>query len=168
MYKLEVKLTKELSRTLYVPENILFSNLDSILRTLFGFSYFHLSVFEFPGLNTVMWDYEKTIPGERAMDMNDVPIKDYLEFFTKFAWSYDLGNTYRFIIRIKKANQKYDTDYPFVESFVGEYNPIEDISPYDFGEMLECALKNMEFPDWLPDFELEKFNIDEVNQKLRG
>ena len=84
MFKLVVKLNNihaKLTRIVIVPQNIKFSQLDSILRTFFVFSYFHLSIFEFPGLNTPLWDFQKTLPQERAMDMNEIPIGDYLGLF---------------------------------------------------------------------------------------
>lgn len=170
MFKLTAKLDRikpEISRTIYVPEHVKFSYLDDILRDAFGFSYFHLSTFEFPGLNAKLWDFKRTFPNERAMDMNKIPIRDYLELFRKFSWTYDLGGSYTFTIKVKKANKKYDKDYPFIESFECQYNPIEDCSPLDFEEMLYCTLNGIEFPDYLPDFEMEIFDIDEVNEKLK-
>ena len=170
MFKLVVKLNgfkPEISRTVYVREDISFSHLDSILRKVFGFSYFHLSIFEFPGLNAPLWDFDKTYPDCRAMDMNEIPVKDYFGLFKKFSWTYNLMKSYTFTVSIRKTNRKYDTDYPFVESFNGDYNPIEDVSIYDFEEMLYCTLNSIEFPDYLPDFEMEEFNINEVNEILK-
>ena len=33
--------------------------------------------------------------------------------------------------------------------------------------MLYCTLNNIELPNYLPDFEMEKFDIDEVNKTLK-
>ena len=171
MYKLVVKLDgikPELSRTIYVPEDILFSELDDILRKVFSLSYFHLSIFRFPGLNTPIWDYQKTYPNGPAMDMNDLNISDYFTLFKKFSWTYNLNKSYDFTISIRKADRKLARSYPFVDSYRGEYDPLEDVSFYDFDEMHFYTIKGMEWPEWLPDFEMEKFNIDEVNRKLMG
>ncbi len=170
MFKFVIKLNRirpEISRTVYVPQNFKFSDLDDVLRCVFGLSHFHLSVFTFPGLNTYLWDFDKTYPDVRALDMNDIPIMDYMGLFRKFSWTYDLNKSYVFTVNLRKADKKFNTDYPFVESFKCEYNPIEDCHPIDFEEMYYCTLNNIEFPDYLPDFEMEKFSLDEVNDKLR-
>jgi len=170
MYKLVVKLNNihaKLTRTVIVPQNIKFNELDSILRTIFGLSYLHLSIFEFPGLNTPLWDFEKTFPQERAMDMNEIPIRDYLGLFKKFYWTYDLGSSYIFTLSVRKANKKQKSDHPFIESFECDYQPIEDCHVSDFDEMLYYTLNDYRMPDYLPDFEMEKFNLDEVNEKLK-
>ena len=117
MFKLVVKLNAfkpAISRTIYVGEDIKFSDLDSILRNIFNFSYFHLSVFKFPGLNAPLWDFQKTYSNEPALDMNDIPIKDYLTLFKKFSWTYDLNKSYEFTINIRKADKKFSTDYPLL------------------------------------------------------
>ena len=170
MFKFAVRLNKikpEISRTVYIPEDFKFSDLDSVLRRVFGLSYFHLSKFTFSGLNAPLWDFDKTYPDEMAMDMNDIPIGDYINLFRKFSWTYDLNKSYIFTVYVRKADKKFNTDYPFVESFKGDYNPLEDCHPSDFEIMYYCTLNNIEFPDCLPDFEMEKFNLDEVNDKLK-
>lgn len=170
MFKLQVKLDKisiKLSRTVIVPENINFNDLDCVLRRVFNFSYFHISIFKFPGLNTPVWDFDKAFPDCAAMDMKDICIRDYLMLFKKFTWTYDLNNSYEFTITIRKANKKYTFDYPFVESFECDYQLIGDCHVYDFDEMLYCTVNGHEMPDYLPDFEMEKFNLDEINEKLK-
>ena len=169
MYKLIVKLNgvkPEISRTVYVSKNITFTKLDSILRTVFSFSYAHISVFNFDGLNTQMWDFDRCMPGELSAPMN-VKLSDYLELFKKFTWSYDLGSTYTFTVNVRKADRKLFKDYPFVESYTGRYNPIEDRHPYDFEEMIHYEENNLEMPDYLSNFDMEYFDIDEVNRKLK-
>lgn len=168
MYKLEVKLDgvrPTLSRTVLVPEDIDFAGLDHILRTVFSLSYFHLSLFNIDGLNTPIWDFEKTYPSTRAVDMNGRAVADYFTMFKRCLWAYDLSGSWTFTIKIKKTKVK--KDYPLVESFEGEYNPIEDCHVSDFQDMLEYTLEGVEFPDWLPDFEMEKFDIGKTNSKLK-
>ena len=168
MYKLTVKLDElkpTISRTVCVPEDITFIKLNDILSTVFDFSSLHLSVFNFPGLNAPLWDYKRCYPDSAAMDMNDILISEYLSLFKKFNWTYDLGHSYEFTIKVTKT--KADKDYPFVEAFECECNPIEDCSPYDFEEMMYCYLNNQKYFDYLPDFEMEIFDIEKVNRNLK-
>ena len=43
-----------------------------------------------------------------------------------------------------------------------------DAGRYDFEEMLYCTVKGIEFPHYLPDFEMEVFDIDKVNDKYES
>ena len=171
MYKLHIKLNRlkpELSRTLYVPDNMDFKKLDTLLREVFDFTYAHLSIFEFDGLKTPMWDFDKTFPDTKSVDMNGTQISDYLELIKKFYWTYDLNKSYVFTVSIRRPNKKYDTDYPFIESYKCDFNPIEDCHPLDFEEMLYFTLNGERLPDYLPDFDMEKFDLDEANERLKN
>ena len=146
-YVLKVKFDRfkpEISRTLTVPSGITFDRLCGIFEIAFALSPYHLSTFSFPGINAVLWDFDKTDPDETCMDMKDVVISDYLDLFRKFYWRYDLSRGWSFTVKVKKSKKK--TDYPFVSE--GEYNLPED---YDF-------FTAEDHPD---------FDIDETNERLR-
>ena len=169
LYKLVVKLDgvkPAISRTVYVARNITFTDLDAILRTVFSFTYAHLSVFGFDGLNTRMWDFNRCMPDELSAPM-DVKITDYLELFKSFSWTYDLNKSYTFKIKVRKPDKKLIRDWPFVEGYEGIYDPIEDRHPADFEEMIYYAENGLEMPDWLSNFEMEYFDIGEVNGRLK-
>lgn len=157
-YELKIKLDDfkpEISRTILIPKKLLFNELCNILEIIFSFSTLHLSIFSFPGLKIQMWDLNKAHPGEACVDMNNVPISDYFDLFKKCYWTYDLSNNWSFTIKIKKT--KKVENYPVVKSFMGEFNPLEDFGQY----YLEELLYNKNYDD------LTRFNLDEVNNKLK-
>ena len=170
MYKLYVKLDDfkpEISRTIYVPENIKFFNLDSILRHSFALGYAHISLFYFDGLQTPIGDLERLSGYRRAVDMSETYISDYINLFRKFSWVFDLNKTYKFTVKIRKPEAKYDSDWPFIESFECDYNPIEGCFPEDFKIMLNCTLNDEKIPEYILDFPMEKFDLDKTNEKLK-
>ena len=176
-YELNIKLKDfavEISRVITIPKTLTFYDLDAIMKILFNFGYFHMSIFEVPGLDTFLTDFRGSYV-EGAVDYTDIRLSDYFDFFKKVSWSYDLATPWKFDIKIK--NIKKAPDYPEVKEFKGKYSPEEDFNDY-FETFVYCMENNLELPEWFKenisyydfdDFEdiLTEFDIDEVNKKLK-
>ncbi len=150
-YELKVTLagcSHVISRTIIVPETLSFAALASDLRTIFDLTFFNPSLFQFPGINTPLWD------------KNDhIIIKDFLDLFKKFTWLY-YSKSLTFNVKVKKT--KKAEDYSFVTSYEEKYNPLDYRSSYEFDEILYEIEKG---DRGLEDITL--FDIDEVNEKIR-
>ncbi len=150
-YELKIRLadcTHEISRTIIVPETLSFAHLASDLRTIFDLTFFNPSLFQFPGINTPLWD-----------ENDHIVINDFLGLFKKFTWIYYSKNL-TFNVRVKKTNKANDSTV--VKSFEGKYNPLDYRSACEFDEILYEIDANKRGLEDITCFDMEK-----VNEKLK-
>ena len=131
-----------------MPETLSFAALASDLKTIFDLTFFSPSLFRFPGINTPLWDKN-----------DQIIIKDFLDLFKKFTWTY-YSKSLDFNVKVKKT--KKAEDYSYVTSYEGKYNLLDYRSAYEFDEILyeiEAGKRGLQ--------DITLFDIDEVNGKLR-
>ena len=158
-------------RDLIIPENITFYELDNILKTLWGFNGYHMSMFFIKNADIHIMD--KTI-ADSCMDFDfhdskTTKINDFFERYKKITYWYDFGDDWQFDIEIKKIVD-YDKDYVTIKRFKGKYNPIEDCGGvYGLSGIIECAENSYDdgyFSD-LVEY-LNEFDMDYAQNLLKN
>lgn len=114
-------------RDLIIPDNITFTELDDIMKTLWGFNGHHLSCFLIEKDNMIVTDEDLAKETMMGCDYeaNTTIISEVFDRYDKVTYWYDFGDDWRFDIEIKKKID-YDKDYVTIKRFKGKYNPIED------------------------------------------
>ena len=114
-------------RDLIIPDNITFTELDDILKTLWGFNGHHLSCFLIRKDNLIITDEdlaEETMMG-CDFEANTTLVSEVFDKYDKVTYWYDFGDDWQFDIEIKKKID-YTKDYVTIKRFKGKYDPIED------------------------------------------
>ena len=114
-------------RDVIIPDNITFHELDDILKTLWGFNGYHLSMFMIRNERIHIMDstVAESCMENDYFDSKTTLIRDFFDKYKKITYWYDFGDDWMFDIEIKKTVD-YDKDYVTIKRFKGKYNPIED------------------------------------------
>ncbi len=114
-------------RDLIIPDNITFTELDDIMKTLWGFNGYHLSCFLIRKDKLMVTDEDLARETMMGCDYeaNTTLISEVFDKYDKITYWYDFGDDWQFDIEIKKKID-YDKDYVTIKRFKGKYNPIED------------------------------------------
>lgn len=158
-------------KDLIIPENITFYELDDILKTLWGFNGYHLSMFFLKKEDITIAD--ETVAHacmmEEYLDSKTTMINEFFEKSSKITYWYDFGDDWYFDIEIKKTVD-YDRNYVTIKRFKGKYDPIEDCGGvWALGEII-CLEENPdEGDDYFEDYldYLDEFDMDYVQERLK-
>lgn len=148
-----------------IPDNITFTELDDILKTLWDFNGHHLSCFLLRKSDEIIIDDDLAEETMMGMDYNAnaTTVGEIFDNHDKITYWYDFGDDWRFDIEIKKKID-YDKDYATIKRYKGKYNPIEDCNGvYGLSEIVYCAENPdeeeysdfSEFVEYLEEFDME-------------
>jgi hypothetical protein len=159
-------------RRIQVISDITLFDLHGILQTVMGWTNSHLhefDVFGDPyGDPAVM---EGEVPDERKVTLGKLITGEK----EKFHYLYDFGDSWEHEILVEKILPlESGTTYPICLKGKRACPPEDCGGPPGYEELLD-ALNDPSHPDhedmfdWLPgDFDSEKFDVEEVNKRLRG
>ena len=158
-------------KDLIIPENITFYELDDILKTLWGFNGYHLSMFILKKEDITIAD-ETVAQGcmmDSYLDSKTTMINEFFEKSSKITYCYDFGDDWEFDIEIKKT-VGYDRNYVTIKRFKGKYCPIEDCGGVGvLSEIIYLAQNPDEGDDYFEDYldYLDEFDMGYVQELLK-
>ena len=151
-------------KDLIIPENITFYELDDILKTLWSFNGYHLSMFILKNENFNIMDeaVARACMADNYRDSKTTLINEFFDKSAKITYWYDFGDDWQFDIEIKKTVD-YDKNYVTIKRFKGKYDPIEDCGGRGaFSEIIYLAENPDEsneffddYVDYLCEFDME-------------
>ena len=156
-------------RDLIVPENITFKQLDTILKTTLDFKSIQSSAFEIYQEKTLILDKSLNTVLDAEYDINSTRLAKIFDRYKKIFYLYGMDNDWKFEIAIK-GKVDYVKDYPTLQRFRGEYNPLEECRGAEqFAKVVDCALNGGEKCEECELVKkLKKINIVETQQLLKN
>jgi len=165
------KITPEIWRRILVPETFSINQLHHIIQISLGWTNSHLYMFG-------LWDKKIGDPtlwddGETAWDKK-IKILDVLQKAgDTFPYEYDMGDSWKHTIVLEKTD---DSLLKIPKCLDGaRAAPPEDCGGYPGYKELTHHLKHpekdgyLELLEWMDeDYDLERFDLEEVNKELKG
>jgi hypothetical protein len=176
VYVYQMKVTLEdisppIWRRIQVTSDTTLSRLHRILRTIMGWSDYHLHEFDIDGVTYGKPDKEDIfkVRNEKNVSLNQVVSGER----TRFTYIFDFGDFWRHKILIEKILPlEPGTKYPICIKGKRTSPPEDCGGPGGYFEILK-VLQNPNYPEhdemlkWIGgSFDSEAFDIDEINRKL--
>ena len=159
------------SRDIVVPDYYTFEDLKNVINIIWGFTDNEKSLFILRPFNDVVADESLKNDYNVKYDIHTTQIKEIFNKSLEITYLYDLNE--RWLIGVKvNGKVKCDNDHAIVTDFEGKYNPIEKCGGvWELSEIIYFSKnpkkrdnsKNAKLVD-----KLKKFDIDEVNEKLKN
>jgi len=158
----------EIWREILIENDITFEELHKIIQIAFDWTNSHLYGFN---INGTLF----SVPDEEY-ESDDLDVKNKITEFLfskgqKCIYTYDFGDNWEHEIEIIDILNREKIQYP--KCIAGKRNcPPEDCGSIPGYEGIIEALKSknksehQDLLEWLGDYDLEKFNIDEVNKAI--
>lgn len=184
----------EVWRRLVVPLNYTFPMLHNALQIAFGWKDYHLHEFYLyegkgpvdisyinhsgfhkegykPVLNLVCDDEALSYPNDVKMRMEkDIRLSEIP--FQQAKYNYDFGDNWQHYIEVEEVMDDYDGNYPVCLDGKGDAPP-EDVGGETGYDEFVMVMADENHPDhlrykvWSESLKYEKFDLDEVNWRLR-
>ena len=175
MWGYEVKITLSefspvTSREFIIPENYSFEEFSNVINIILGFSGNQESLFVIRPYNDIIKNKNVKSLLDVTYDTNTTYIKEFFDELPDLDYLYDMED--RWLIGIE-INGKVECkqNYPIVTDFKGVYNPLEGCGGvWELTEIIYYAKKPSARDNSRNaklSFEIKKFNLKEVNKKLK-
>lgn len=158
-------------RRFLVNEQTRLGDLHTIIQVIMGWENDHLHEFNIDNCRYGLLDPD--YPSEVA-DEDDFSLKDLAKSGDKLIYDYDFGDSWRHLLKVEKVLPAKPGAFHATCTDGKRACPPEDCGGFPGYMALLEALKNphddddAELHEWLgEDYDPEKFDLDEVNQRLR-
>lgn len=169
-------------RRLQVPDSLTLEELHYVIQDAFGWDNYHLHSFliggeEYTDLTTVGDELFGTPEDESDFCLDDFAFQEK----NRFDYIYDFGDNWRHTILVEKIvpleNLPSDTQDTVVCLKGKRSAPPEDCGgPWGYEDLVQLILtpkdqldeEERSLLEWAGDFDPDRFDVDEVNSKLRG
>lgn len=184
-YRIKIKLPMmkvipDVTRTVDIPAQITFDQLDSVIEVTMGWWEGHLYEFSIPKANlkipemtTYMQAKDDPFFGSSAEQISpETKIDEYLMTYKKFKYVYDFGDNWEHEVRLMRVLDDYSADHPILVKAVGECPPEDSGGVPGWLDMLD-AYNDPKHPDhqdvvdWLTESDQlpadREIDIDKIN-----
>ena len=160
-------------RRFLVKDNISFHKLHLVIQTVMGWDCCHLYSFEDNNLRIE----SKECASDDCIDFEPaekILLSQVLKEKDKIRYTYDFGDTWEHILTVEKVlDIEKGKKYPCCVAGKSNCPPEDSGGIYGFYDMFSIASdKDHEdheyIKDWLADYDIDEFDIDEINKELRG
>ncbi|MDQ6761688.1 MAG: plasmid pRiA4b ORF-3 family protein [Bacteroidota bacterium] len=168
-------------RTILVNSNITFYELHHLLQIVMGWYNCHLFNFKYHDyyleLPNVDDDNYNTIGMFQKVDPRKITLNEFfISTKTVINYTYDFGDNWMHEITLQKIIDPEKVSFPLPVCIKGKYAcPPEDCGSIPGYYRLIEVMKNPKhkeykfYKQWMGDsFDMEEFNIDDVNEELKG
>jgi hypothetical protein len=174
MYQLKITIdgiAPPIWRTIQVPDTFSLNKLHHIIQISFGWTNSHLYCFgddDVPITDPLLWG-DGTTRWDKKVKIKDILQKEG----DNLSYEYDLGDSWKHTIVLEKIENGISKSIRCLDG--AKAAPPEDCGGIHGYQELIHHLKHpekdgyLELLEWLDDdYDLEHFNLEEVNQELKG